>query len=152
MISKNIEDYLEAIHDSLKEKSHAGTREVAERLGVKQPSVTEMFQKLESMGLVKYEKYKGVTLTGKGEKIAKHTRSTHNAIRKLLEVLQVPKEQADEDACGIEHHLSGKTIEQLEKFLKFIENCPKGVPDWMGHFKHYSKTGKYPEECEGDER
>ena len=40
------------------------------------------------------------------------------------------------------------TIEQLEKFVKFLENCPKGKPEWLKHFKVYSETGKFPEVCE----
>ncbi len=148
LIGKSTEDYLEAIYNSLRVRGEAKTNQIADDLGIKAPSVTEMFQKLDTQGLINYRKYGGVTLTEKGVKIAKGVRESHEAIREFFKLLQVSEELADEDACKVEHNLSVETNTQLQKFIQFLKECPKGEPDWVKHFKKYSVTGKFPGECE----
>lgn len=147
MISKSTEDYLEAVYNSLKIRGHARTNQIADDLGIKAPSVTEMFQKLKSQGLINYKRYRGATLTQKGNQIAKSVKDSHEAIREFFQILQVRQEVADKDACKVEHNLSPETTIQLKKFVEFLKNCPKGEPNWIEHFKKYSETGKFPEEC-----
>lgn len=147
-IGKSSEDYLEAVYNSLQERGHARTKEIADDLGVKAPSVTEMFQKLQSQGLLTYRRYRGAALTKEGEKIAKSVKNSHEAIREFFEILQVSKKLADADACKVEHNLSAKTTTQLKKFVNFLKNCSKDEPDWIEYFRTYSKTEKFPEERE----
>ncbi len=148
MIGKSKEDYLEAVYNSIKERGHAKTNQIAEDLRIKAPSVTEMFQKLNAQGLINYQPYKGVTLTKEGEEIAKSVKETHEAVREFFCLLQVSEENADEDACKVEHSLSDETNIQLKKFVEFLKKCPKNQPEWIEHFKKYSATGKFPQECE----
>jgi DtxR family Mn-dependent transcriptional regulator len=147
MITKSTEDYLEAIYNSLRERGHAKTKEISEDLRIAPASVTEMFQKLDTMKFIHYQKYQGVTLTNKGAEIAKSVRDSHQTILKFFRILQVSEKQADEDACKVEHFLATETITQLKKFVHFIENCPKGNPEWIEHFKTFSDTGEFPEDC-----
>ena len=72
IITKSIEDYLKTIYILTKEKDFAKTSDISSALNVQPPSVTEMIQKLNKMGFVSYEKYKGITLTKKGEELAKN--------------------------------------------------------------------------------
>ena len=149
-IGRREEDYLEAIYEIVKRKGKARTTDLAEYLNVKPASVTEMLQKIAMKGLVNYKRYGGVTLTGKGEKVAIAVKERHITIKELLKYLQVPPEIAQKDACIMEHNLDPITIIQLKKFINFIKNCPKDSPLWLEHFKTYSKTGKFEckEECE----
>lgn len=142
------EDYLEAIYSIIREKGYAKTKHVANRLAVKPSSVTEMLQKLDSKGLIEYRKYEGAVLTKKGQKIAEAVKGRHDALLELLKLLQVPESVADKDACTMEHGLNPITITQLRKFISFVKNCPKGIPQWLEHFKIYSETGEFPVECE----
>lgn len=148
VVSKSEEDYLEAIFNCADGGGHASTKEIADDLGVSPPSVTEMFQKLESEGFINYRRYRGVELTDEGERVARSVKATHDNIRKLLRILQVPEDKADEDACEIEHKLSDETVIQLEKFVKFLEMCPRDEPDWVDHFKEFSRSGEFPGECD----
>ncbi|MBS3813516.1 metal-dependent transcriptional regulator [Candidatus Bipolaricaulota bacterium] len=147
MITKNLEDYLEAIYNSIRTRGHAGTNEIARDLQVKPPSVTEMFRKLNERGWVNYKKYEGVTLTREGKRIAKNVSDVHSKVRKFLELIQVSSEQADEDACQVEHHLSQESIGQLSKFIEFIENCPEEQARWIEHFHYFSRHEELPAEC-----
>ena len=151
-IKRREEDYLEAIYEIMGRKGRARTTDLAERLGVKPASVTEMLQKLAAKGLINYRRYSGVTLSRKGEKLAQAVKERHITIMELLKYLQVPPEVAQRDACIMEHNLSPITIIQLKKFINFIKNCPKSSPLWLEHFKKYAETGEFDcqEECEKD--
>lgn len=147
MASKSLEDYLETIYNSINKRGHANTNEIAQDLGVKPPSVTEMFHKLNEQGYINYKKYKGVTLTDRGEEIAKSISHIHLNLRKFLKTIHVSSEQADKDACKLEHYLSQESVGQLNKFIDFIDNCPKREAEWLKHFHYYSKYDELPFDC-----
>ncbi|MHA1788492.1 MAG: metal-dependent transcriptional regulator [Candidatus Helarchaeota archaeon] len=140
-ITRNIEDYLEAIYNITQEQGYAQTKEIAENLRVTSPSVSGMLKKLKQLGFINYEKYSPVTLTPKGEQIAKKVQEEHTTIKCLLELLSVPKNIADEDACTIEHNLHKATITQLKKFVAFIYSFPTR-PRWLKCFQRYCKDEK----------
>lgn len=113
MASRSKEDYLEAIHWLIEKKGHARTKDIAAELKVKPPSVTEMLSKLDGDGLVRYEKYGGVSLTKKGRTLAVSVKSRHNVFREFLIAIGVPERTAEQDACVMEHNLHKKTIDRI---------------------------------------
>lgn len=120
MVSEGMEDYLEAIYE-LGEENPVKTKQIAKRLNVSQPSVSEMFQKLRDKGYIDYEEYEGARLSEKGRKIAKKVTQTHRSIKELLELIGVSSEKAEIDACRIEHQLTKETTKQLKELLGFIQ-------------------------------
>jgi|GEM_PF-93835 len=147
MESQSVEDYLEVIYQVLMKKEKASTGDIASKLGVKSSSVTEMLQRLSERGYIYYEKYSGATLSDQGEEIAKNVSEVHKNLKKLLKLLQVPSEQADEDACKMEHDLTEKSVEQLSKFIEFVEQSPEDEVRWLEHFHYYSKNSEFPPDC-----
>jgi len=142
MLSQSVEDYLEAIYNISLIRGYARTKDISRELNITPPSVTEMLNKLSNMKLVNYKRYDGVKLTKKGEKIAKVVKTRHETIKKLLKIILISDKVAEKDACKLEHELSPETIEQLTKFVKFVENAPL-YPKWLEHFKEFCRTGKY---------
>ena len=61
--SQTAEDYLERIHELIEEKGYARVVDIASSLAVRQASVTSMVQKLDELGYLNYEKYRGLILT-----------------------------------------------------------------------------------------
>ena len=119
-----VEDYLEVVYDLIQTKGYARAVDIADRLNVKTPSVTSMIQKLDGMGLVAYERYRGLTLTEKGEKMARFTQQKHALIVKFLLTLGVEEKTANEDAEGIEHHVHKGTLNRIEHFVNFVTDNP----------------------------
>ena len=119
-----VEDYLEVIYGLIQTKGYARAVDIAERLSVKGPSVTAMIQKLDSMGLVVYERYRGLTLTQKGEKMARLTQQKHSLILKFLQLLGIEEKTANQDAEGIEHHVHEDTLNRIEHFVDFVNDHP----------------------------
>lgn len=144
MLTRKLEDYLESVHKLVEEKGYARIKDVAEDRNVSSPSVTEIIKKLESKKLVRYERYGAITLTPEGERLGKLVRNRHKMLMKLLEILQIPGKIADDDACTMEHELNPVTLEQIQKFVDFVEKSPMINPKWLEHFKIYSETGEFP--------
>jgi len=119
-----VEDYLEVVYDLIQQKGYARPSDIAERLEVKSPSVTSMMQRLNGMGLIVYERYRGLTLTDKGEEMARFMRRKHAIIVKFLQILGVGEKTAKMDAEGIEHDVHKVTINRIERFVNFVNTHP----------------------------
>jgi len=136
MLSTKAEDYLEAILGIEEKKGYTRVKDLASLLAIKPPSVVEMLKKLHELDLVEYRRYDGVRLTPQGQKAARVVKERHETIRSFLELLQVPKQAADKDACLIEHNLEPETLEQLRNFVRFVRSAPE-YPPWLKHFARY---------------
>ena len=141
MATKTIEEYIEVIYSLEKKKGSAHTNDIALKLKVKPPSVTEMLQKLHDLGLVNYKPYQGAVLSSSGAKMAQELMQRHRTLAEFFEIIGIDKETAEVDACQIEHHVTAKTIRQLNNFIKFVQKAPCD-PIWLKHFKHFNKTGE----------
>lgn len=131
MKRKTVEEYIEVIYLLQNEKEYAHTTDIATKMSIKPSSVTEILQKLGTNGFIEYHCYKGARLTKKGERIANELETKHHAIAEFLLILGVDKENAETDACEIEHHVSDETIERI---LQFVKSLKKG--------KHKEGRGK----------
>lgn len=118
-LSSSLEDYLEAIYILMKKHGYARVKEIAKLLNVRSSSVSEAILRLKSSGLVAHEKYGFIKLTDRGELLAKEIYRKHvKLLNFLVNVLGVPVEIAEKDACAIEHVISKVT---LDKLLEFVE-------------------------------
>jgi len=124
-VSSRVEDYLEVISELVDMKGYAATLDISRYMNVSAPSVTKMLKKLDTEGYLEYEKYYGINLTEKGQKIADMIKQKHGILLEFFEILGIGKEIANQDAEGIEHHLNPKTIRQIRKFVTFFKANPK---------------------------
>ncbi len=119
-----VEDYLEVVYDLMQRKGYARSADIAELLGVKPASVTVMLQRLHAKGFVVYERYRGLTLTSRGEQLAKSVQQRHRTILKFLRILGVEEKIAKSDAEGIEHHVHKDTVNRMMRFVEYAEQHP----------------------------
>ena len=125
MSSESVEEYLEAIYSFNERGELAKTTELARRLKVAPPSVTQMVQKLAEEGLVDYEPYKGTALTGKGMAIAQKVVRKHRLLERFLhDLLGIHKNKIHEEACKLEHNLSDEAAAALCSVMEQPETCP----------------------------
>lgn len=135
------EDYLKAILNITDSKGFARTKDIAKALGVRPATTVEMLKKLEEKGLIKREHYGPTVLTEKGSKIATITMNKHKVLLDFFKMILVPEDEAEKDACDMEHNLSKVTNEQLIKFMAFLSN--EGFFEvWARKFKDFSSSGK----------
>ena len=74
-----MEDYLKAIYRLGEREPTVTAHQLANELSVSGASVTNMVKRLEELNLVDYSRYKGVTLTEPGRKIALEVIRHHRA-------------------------------------------------------------------------
>jgi len=115
--SEMAEDYVELIAELIETRGEARPVEIAERLGVKPPTVTKNISRLKSAGLVRREPYRAIFLTDAGRELAEACRRRHRIVVAFLLSLGIDEETAERDAEGIEHHVSTTTLEAFEHAL-----------------------------------
>ena len=138
MLSKAVENYLKAIF-SLSENRNdiVSTNSIAKKLNTKASSVTDMLRKLTLNKLVNHEKYKGVSLTTKGKKLATNIVRKHRLWETfLVEKLHFNWDEVHDVAEQLEHIKSEKLVSLLDEFLGNPKFDPHGdpIPDEFGKF------------------
>src|SRR5258708_11844283 len=85
--STAVEDYLERIRELINSKGYARVIDIAAALKISQASVTNMVQRLDAEGLLKYEKYRGLVLTAAGARLARKVTRRHRLLTDFLKLL-----------------------------------------------------------------
>ncbi len=116
-IRQSAEDYLEAMLVLQEEHGYIRSIDIAKKLGVTKPSVSYAVKRLRESGYINMEANGPITLAPAGYKIAKRIYERHKALTAFLEKLGVDTEQAEEDACKIEHVISHETYVAICDFL-----------------------------------
>jgi DtxR family manganese transport transcriptional regulator len=116
--SELAEDYVELIADLIDDRGEARQVDIAQRLGVAQPTVAKMLKRLAADGLIQQRPYRAIFLTVEGQAIAERSRERHRIVESFLCALGVSAETARIDAEGIEHHVSAETLEAFRTFLR----------------------------------
>lgn len=114
MLTKSLEDYLEAIKILTLNKKVTRVKEISEFLEVKSSSVVSALNILKDKGYIKQEKYGYIELTETGDKEAVKILSKHRIVMKfLVNILKVSENTAKNDACKIEHIISEETLKKM---------------------------------------
>ena len=122
--SSAVEDYLEQILDLINTKGYARVADIAQGLKISQASVTNMVQRLDAEGLLKYEKYRGLVLTTAGETLARNIMRRHQLLTDFLRMLEIEEEVVYHDVEGMEHHISPQTLNAIEALMEALRNNP----------------------------
>ena len=136
MTTRNMEDYLEAIWNLQDKKGYVKAKDIADKLEVTRPSVSEMIKKLSENEYIIYEKYGGIIFTAKGKKLAREIKRRHSLLVEFLKIIGVSEENAQTDACKLEHDVSPETITSLLGFVDFISLLSESSK-WKGNFQEY---------------
>ena len=136
MHSYTEENYLKEIFKLMEKQSgEISTNAIAEKLGTKAASVTDMLKKLSDKKLLHYKKYQGVQLSAKGKKVAIEVIRNHRLWEVfLVEKLQFKWDEVHEMAEELEHINSKEMVKRLDKYLGYPKFDPHGdpIPDVNG--------------------
>lgn len=119
-----MEDYLERILELTNTKGYARVVDIAAALGISQASVTNMIQRLDAEGLLKYEKYRGLVLTTAGEELARNIMHRHQLLTDFLKLLGISDATIHHDVEGMEHHISPATLRAIELLTAELARRP----------------------------
>ena len=122
--SAAVEDYLERILELINTKGYARVVDIAQSLKISQASVTNMVQRMDADGLLKYERYRGMVLTASGEALAKSITRRHRILTDFLRLFGLDEELIYHDVEGMEHHISPPTLNTIEVLTAQLRKQP----------------------------
>ena len=131
--TSTVENYLKAIYVG-ETRLVVGQKlvpmgQLAASLGIAPGTATTMVKALAESGLVSYEPYNGVRLTGAGEKLAARVLRRHRLIELfLVQVMGMNWDEVHDDAEQMEHVVSDRLIERIDEMLGRPEFDPHGDP------------------------
>jgi len=129
VLSEAQEDYLKQIFILGEDRQKVGTQALAHRLKVRPASVTEMVGRLAQLGLVEHARYRGVSLTDSGRRVALEMLRHHRLLETfLVEVLGYGWDQVHEEAERLEHVISERFEARIAEAMGHPTRDPHGDP------------------------
>ena len=122
--SAAVEDYLERILELINRKGYARVVDIAAALKISQASVTNMVQRLDAEGLLRYEKYRGLILTAAGKALARKIAYRHKLLTDFFTLLGLDQRVIFHDVEGMEHHISPQTLRAIEVLTAKLRRQP----------------------------
>jgi DtxR family manganese transport transcriptional regulator len=111
------EDYVEAIAELTDTVGEARAVDLAKRLGVSHVTVIRTIARLKRDGYTASQPYRAIFLTEKGARLAQESRERHELVVQFLRSLGIPETTVQEDAEGIEHHVSAETLLAFKRHI-----------------------------------
>src|ERR1700682_1228235 len=135
------EDYLKALYHLHGDHRPVPTRDLAQRLGISSPSVSEMVTRLRAQGLVEHDRYRGQQLTREGRKVALELVRHHRLLEMfLVQVLGYSWDEVHDEAERLEHVISERMEQRIFELLGRPELDPHGhaIPTLAGKVRPLS--------------
>lgn len=118
MLTTSLEEYLKTIYVLKKNGEKIQVTKIANKMGLTKPSVNRALKVLKTERLINYEAYGDIELTLKGEELAKKILEAYDIVYVFLtEILEVPKEEAKEEAVNVKSVLEDNTLNLLTKYV-----------------------------------
>jgi DtxR family transcriptional regulator, Mn-dependent transcriptional regulator len=148
-LSASLEDYVEVIYHLERSNRVARAKDIADQMNVQRASVTGALKALAGRGLINYSPYSYITLTSVGRAVAQDVIHRHETLKEFFSAaLQLAPEEAEANACRIEHAIDPLAVDRLVRFLEFIKMCPRTSFDWFSAFARYCQAGSRTSNCE----
>jgi DtxR family Mn-dependent transcriptional regulator len=150
--TRSQQDYLKSLYLLGGDEHPVPTRDLAQRLGISSPSVSEMVTRLSAQGLVEHDRYRGQQLTKEGRKVALELVRHHRLLEMfLVQVLGFGWDEVHDEAERLEHVISERMEQRIFEILGQPELDPHGhaIPTLTGKVKptsHRSLSDAHPGE------
>ena len=116
-IYESAEDYLERILILQERNKEVRSIDIAHDMGFSKPSISVAMKKLKEAGLIKIDENGFITLTKEGHVIADKVYERHCVLKQTLINIGVSPEQAEKDACKVEHVISEETFDAIKEHI-----------------------------------
>ena len=128
-VTQTVAEYLETIYNMTMEGDVVIGARLAEKFRVAPPTVTETLKRMTRDGLVEMDARRQITLTPHGVDLAEAVLRRHRLTERfLVDMLGMQWHQVHEEACRLEHHISGAVEDRVVKALGNPTTCPHGNP------------------------
>jgi DtxR family transcriptional regulator, Mn-dependent transcriptional regulator len=129
LLSEAIQHYLREIYKLSQAEQRVSVSSLARAQRVSPASASAMVKKLAALGLAEHARYRGVALTGAGERVALEVIRHHRLLELYLaETLGVDVADVHEEADRLEHVISEELEARIDRALGFPTHDPHGDP------------------------
>jgi len=127
-VTETIESYLESIYNMRDEGKQVIAARLAERLGVKPPTVSQTLQRMMRDGLIKMDSHE-ITFTKTGLEVAESAIRKHRLVERFMtDFLGIGWAVAHEEAEKLQHAMSDLIEQKMAEALGNPKSCPHGNP------------------------
>ena len=120
-LTNSQEEYLKTIYLLEKNKQKVRVTDIAKKMNITKPSVNKALKVLKELHLINYEVYGDISLTKEGQEQAKEIIKKQDILETfLIGILEIEKEQAQEEAKAIKYAMSKESIDKLDSYISKI--------------------------------
>ena len=129
LLTESIQHYLREIYKLGQDDGPVSVTALARAQRVSPASASAMVKKLAALGLAEHARYRGVSLTPAGERVALEVIRHHRLLELYLaETLGVAVDDVHEEADRLEHAISEELETRIDRALGFPTHDPHGDP------------------------
>ncbi|MCS4487908.1 metal-dependent transcriptional regulator [Streptococcus sciuri] len=126
-MTPNKEDYLKCIYELGQNSNKITNKQISESMDVSAPAASEMTKKMIAQELIQKDKERGYILLEKGSRLVSKLYRKHRLIEiLLLNHLNYSTDEVHDEAEVLEHVVSDRFIDRLDKMLGYPKECPHG--------------------------
>ena len=136
VISHSAAHHLMAIDDLIDRLGYARVSDIARQLNITRGSVSISLRPLKKAELIIQDENRHLRLSDQGQALVEAIKTKRHIARRLFaELLGVGPEQAEIDACKLEHLLSNETARRLISFLQFLDSDPRVAESFLAAWR-----------------
>jgi DtxR family Mn-dependent transcriptional regulator len=128
-ISDTMRDYLGEIYRLGQGEAWVSTTALAEVLGVSGPASVRMARRMQELGLIEHQPYKGIQLTPAGKKVALLNIRRHRLVERfLVDILKFDWAEAHHEADELQKGINQVLEDRIDELMGYPTTCPHGDP------------------------
>ncbi|MFH1746778.1 MAG: metal-dependent transcriptional regulator [Planctomycetota bacterium] len=132
VITHSAAHHLMAIDDLIQRLGYARVSDIARQLNITRGSVSISLRPLKKSGLILQDENRHLRLSEQGQELVDAIKTKRQIVQRLfVELLGVNDQQAEIDACKLEHLVSNETARRLVSFLHFLDAHPKPAAEFV---------------------
>ena len=141
VITHSAAHHLMAVDDLIQSLGYARVSDVARALGITRGSVSISLKPLREAGLLVQDDNKHLKLSDRGRQLVSAIKTKRHLIERLLaNVLGVDHEQAEIDACKMEHLISNEAAQRMVSFLKYVDSNAPRARDFLAGWSEFDPS------------
>jgi DtxR family Mn-dependent transcriptional regulator len=136
IITHSAAHHLMAIDDLVSQLGYARVSDIAKQLNITRGSVSISLKPMKEAGLVLQDENRHLRLSETGQRLVDAVKNKRGLVQRLLsELLGVAEEQAEIDACKLEHLISNETARRLVAFFRFVDSQSQAGGDFLSSWR-----------------
>ncbi len=149
VVTHSAAHHLMAIDDLIQRLGYARVSDIARQLNITRGSVSISLQPLKKSAMILQDENRHLRLSEQGQALVDAIKTKRHIVQRLfVELLGMDSQQAEIDACKLEHLVSNETARRLISFLRFTDSKPQVTDKFLAAWQSFDPScRRQPREC-----